>query len=82
MALSYINRLYAIEREVKDAGADERRRVRQARSKAILEQLREWLDKTLHTTLPKGALGKTLGCLNKKPAQADGLSRGWRAGHR
>lgn len=65
MALSYINRLYAIEREVKDAGADERRRVRQTQSKAILEQLREWLDKTLHTTLPKGALGKALGYLNK-----------------
>src|SRR5690606_2271083 len=58
-------RLYAIEREVKDAGADERHRLRQTQSKAILEQLREWLDKTLHTTLPKGALGKALGYLNK-----------------
>lgn len=65
MALNYINKLYAVEREAKDATAEERQRLRQTKSKVILDQLREWLDKTLHTTLPKGTLGKALGYLDK-----------------
>jgi hypothetical protein len=65
VALSYIGKLYGIERQVKDASPDRRRQVRQEDSRAVLEQLRVWLDKTLHQVLPKGALGKALGYLDR-----------------
>lgn len=64
MALNYIGKLYAIERQAKDASLEERQRLRQEKSGAILNQLRDWLDKTLHTTIPKGLLGKALGYLD------------------
>ena len=65
MALGYIGKLYGIERQLKDASPDRRRQVRQEDSRAVLEQLRAWLDKTLHQVLPKGALGKALGYLDR-----------------
>ena len=42
-----------------------RYQIRQQESLPVLEQLRTWLDKTLHSVLPKGALGKALGYLSK-----------------
>src|SRR5690554_6610806 len=65
MAMNYIGKLYAIEREAINATPQERYRLRQDKSKPLLEQLRQWLDKTLHTTVPKGLLGKALGYLDK-----------------
>ncbi len=65
MALSYIGKLYGIERQLKDALPETRLRVRQGESRAVLEQLRAWLDKALHQVLPKGALGKALGYLDR-----------------
>ncbi|WP_321528838.1 IS66 family transposase [Sedimenticola selenatireducens] len=65
MALSHISKLYDIERRIKDEPPKVRQQVRQQESVAVLEQLRVWLDKTLHHVLPKGALGKALGYLDK-----------------
>ena len=42
-ALEQIARIYEIEREVKELPPDERRRIRQARSKPLLEALRQWM---------------------------------------
>ena len=42
-ALEQIARIYEIEREVKELPADERRRIRQARSKPLLDALRQWM---------------------------------------
>ena len=42
-ALEQIARIYDIEREIKELPPDERRRIRQARSKPLLEALRQWL---------------------------------------
>lgn len=65
MALSYIRKLYGIEKRIKDESAEVRYDIRQKESLEILEQFRAWLDNTLHKVLPKGALGKALSYLDK-----------------
>ncbi len=65
IALNMIGQLYGIERRIKDELPGVRQAVRQQESQVILDQLRRWLDKTLHHVLPKGALGKALGYLDK-----------------
>ena len=42
-ALETIGLLYEVEREIADKPPDERRRIRQAKSRPIVEKLREWL---------------------------------------
>ena len=42
-ALEQIARIYEIEREVKELPPDERRRIRQERSKPLLDALRQWM---------------------------------------
>jgi len=44
MALNLINKLYGIERELKDASDAERLSARQQRSQPVLDQLKAWLD--------------------------------------
>jgi transposase len=65
VAINYIAKLYAIEKQAKDSSSEARRQLRQGKSVPILNTLREWLDKTLHSTLPKGLLGTARGYLNK-----------------
>jgi hypothetical protein len=65
VAINYIAKLYAIEKQAKDTNSEARRQLRQDKSVPIINALREWLDKTLHSTLPKGLLGTALGYLNK-----------------
>lgn len=65
LAISLIGKLYAVERRIQDVDPDTRYHVRQRESVPLLQTLREWLDKTLHTSLPKGLLGKALAYLDK-----------------
>jgi transposase len=65
VAINYIAKLYAIEKQAKDTCSEARRQLRQEKRGPILNALREWLDKTLHSTLPKGLLGTALGYLNR-----------------
>lgn len=65
MAVSLIAKLYAIESKIKDLSPDEKQARRQQEAMPILDKIRVWLDKTLHSTLPKGLLGKALSYLNK-----------------
>jgi transposase len=65
VAINYITKLYAIAKQAKDTSSEARRQLRQDKSVPILKALREWLDKTLHNTLPKGLLGTALSYLNK-----------------
>jgi transposase len=65
MAISMIARLYAIEKQGREKSAEARHRLRQEQATPQLNAIREWLDKTLHHTLPKGLLGKALGYLDK-----------------
>ena len=59
-ALSQIQALYRIERELKDASASERHAARQARSKPVILKLRQWLDESLNSVPPKSLTGKAL----------------------
>jgi transposase len=46
-ALERIAALYAIEEEIRGRSAEERREIRTARSRPLLESLKEWFDETL-----------------------------------
>ena len=63
--LRFIRHLYDIERRIADQPPDERYRIRQAESAAVLGNLRQWLDKTITVVLPNTALGKALAYLDK-----------------
>jgi transposase len=61
-ALKIIQDLYMIEREAEDMGLSEEDiyRLRQKRSKPILERFHEWLKETVPGTPPKSLLGKAI----------------------
>lgn len=61
-ALARIGALYAIERELIDAKADAqaRHRVRQLRSRPLLDAFKAWLDALAPQVLPKSLLGKAV----------------------
>ena len=63
MALNLINKLYGIERDCKDASDAERFDARQQRSRPLLEQLKNWLDKTQPQVAEQTALGKAVNYL-------------------
>ena len=65
-ALAWIGKLYAIERSLKEAQPEARYEARQHQAKPVLDQLRNWLDKTLPHTPPKTALGKALSYLDNQ----------------
>lgn len=63
VALNLINRLYAIERELKDLSDEQRYQGRRRHSLPVLEQLKAWLDKTQPQVTAQNALGKALNYL-------------------
>ncbi|TBV04492.1 IS66 family transposase [Stutzerimonas kirkiae] len=63
VALGLINKLYGIERELKDVDVAKRHETRQQRSLPILDQLKSWLDKTLPQVAKKNALGTAVNYL-------------------
>jgi len=65
VAINLIGKLYNIERQIKDQTVEARYAIRQRDSVPILNKLRHWLDKTLHSVLPKGLLGKALNYLHR-----------------
>ena len=65
MAISLIAKLYAIEKTIKEADTKTRHHIRQQQALPQLKKIRTWLDKTLHSTLPKGLLGKAVSYLDK-----------------
>ncbi len=65
MAISLIGKLYGIEKKIKALDAQAKYEIRQQESVPQLAKIREWLDKSLHGTLPKGLLGKALSYLDK-----------------
>ena len=62
-ALTFIRKLYAIEKQIANKPPDERRRIRQEQSKPIIDKMREWLDGVAGTVPPKSLIGKALGYL-------------------
>jgi hypothetical protein len=65
--LAYCNRLFAIERELKDCKPGERHAERNARSRPVVEEFYAWLGGLKSQVLPKTQLGKAVGyCLNQR----------------
>lgn len=65
-ALSQIQALYAIERSLKDASAEERYRERQVRSRPVTLKLRAWLDASLGSVPPQTLTGKAMAYLDRQ----------------
>ncbi|MDV7214257.1 IS66 family transposase, partial [Azotobacter beijerinckii] len=62
-ALAWINRLYAIERDLRQASDAERLEARRQHSLPVLAQFKTWLDKTLSQVTAQNALGKAVNYL-------------------
>jgi transposase len=60
VALSYIQKLYAIERNISDLSHEEIVKTRQEKSEPILNEFKAWLDKKAIQTPPSGLLGKAV----------------------
>jgi len=78
VALNMINRLYAIERELKDASDEQCYLGRQQHSLPILAKLQAWLEKTQPQVAPQSALGKAVNYLASNWSR---LERYVEAGH-
>ncbi len=65
-ALVLIGKLYAIEKDRRDLNAVERLAQRQSQSRAVLDELRRWLDKALPTVPPTSVLAGALGYLHRQ----------------
>jgi transposase len=65
-ALSYIQKLYAIERNIKDHPIDEKYRIRQLESKPIIDKIQEWMQKSLAQISHQSEIGKALNYLNNQ----------------
>jgi hypothetical protein len=59
-ALNHIQKLYRIEKQIKDKTIEERYQIRQAQSLPLLNQFKAWLDKSSLTILPESLLGKAI----------------------
>ena len=59
-ALALIQKLYAIEKKIKDDPPDKRFEVRQHEAKPVIDKLSKWLQKSLSHVPPKTVLGKAL----------------------
>jgi hypothetical protein len=60
IALTMINKLYGVERELKKVSDEQRFVGRQEKSLPILAQLKNWLDKTQPQVTAQSALGKAV----------------------
>lgn len=66
--LDFCQRLYAVERDLRDATPEERFRARRARSEPILAAFHTWLHDQQTQVLPQSAVGKAITyCLNQWP---------------
>ena len=63
IALNLINKLYGIERELKEVTDDHRFVGRQEKSLPVLAELKSWLEKTHPQVTTQSALGKAVGYL-------------------
>jgi len=60
VAINYIRKLYAIEKEAQNLSYEEIAGLRQEKSKPVLDEFKKWLDKRVSQTPPKGLLGKAI----------------------
>jgi transposase len=68
-AISFIAKLYGIEKRIKELSVDKKYQIRQKESAPILEKFKVWLEKSEKHTAPKTTLGKAIKyALNQWPA--------------
>tara|TARA_R110002073_G_scaffold333209_1_gene520423 strand:+ start:78 stop:1571 length:1494 start_codon:yes stop_codon:yes gene_type:complete len=65
-ALALIQRLYRVEKQMLHATSEERHVAREQTSRLILQQLRQWLDKSLENPIKQGKLAQALTYLNNQ----------------
>lgn len=66
MGLSFIQKLYRIERALKEASPEERYQSRQEQASPVLDDLHIWLEKSLPEVPPGSATGKALNYLHNQ----------------
>ncbi|MFV1985593.1 MAG: IS66 family transposase [Thiohalomonadales bacterium] len=67
-AINHIQKLYRIEKEIKDKSAEEKYKIRQKQSKALLEEFKKWLDKSVQHVPPTSSIGKAIAyCIRQWP---------------
>ncbi len=66
MGLAYIQKLYRIEKTLKDVSPKERYQARLEQAVPVLDQLRGWLDKSMPEVAPASATGKALNYLHNQ----------------
>lgn len=66
MGLSFITRLYAIEKGCKDASPEQRYHIRQTQARPIIDQLHAWLEQSLPEVPPATLTGKALTYLHNQ----------------
>ena len=66
VALAHINKLYLIEREIKEASINEKFKVRQKQSLPLLEKLRKWVNNNLGKVPGDSLTGKALTYLDNQ----------------
>jgi transposase len=62
--LAFIQKLYKIERQIQEKPPDEIHRIRQERSRPVMEKLRSWLTETIPRVPPQSLTGKALAYLD------------------
>jgi len=60
LALAWIGRLYGVEKEARTLSSIERRALRQARSKPILEEIKAWLDGEIDRVPPRSPIAQAM----------------------
>ena len=65
-ALAWIQKLYLIEKQIKDDPPERRYQIRQQQAKPLIDNIEEWLQKSLLHVPPKTALGKALTYLHNQ----------------
>ncbi|MBS0352465.1 MAG: IS66 family transposase, partial [Proteobacteria bacterium] len=76
-ALALIGKLYAIEKDARELNDAERLARRQTGSRAVIDELRRWLDQVLPAVPPTSVLGGALGYLHRQwPRLTRYLERG------
>ena len=56
-AIKYCNKVFEIEREIEKLNAEEKKKVRQEKSKPIVDEFFSWIDKNQNKYLSKSKLG-------------------------
>ena len=65
-AIAFIQKLYVIEKRIKELPPDKRYEIRQKDSKPIIDKIRIWMDKGIDSVPPKMAIGKALYYLHEQ----------------